>query len=213
MVPDKRAWESACNFFLKAVDHRLAEIEQQLREARGPGMLSRWVRWLHQTPENAINEGIQNQLRLVLLDNPDHKSELLNDDITVVKRALEATGTKDLSTDAIREQWLMIYRSHFLNRLQQTIRDCYPFFQNYKMGNVSDFEIDCHSIVLFYRLQKMVELSCNALRQQITNTEQRRLEKEIKEVLDDWSQEVPKKKELLMGRRVDLAEELSWFFF
>lgn len=41
------------------------------------------------------------------------------------------------------------------------------------------------------------------------NIESRRLEKEIKETLDDFGSDQSKKEQLLTGRRVQIAEELS----
>jgi optic atrophy protein 1 len=209
MVPDKKSWEKACSFMQKAVDERLQEVRQTLSESCGPDFWSKWLKWQAPTNENFINSEIQKQLHQILAENPEHKLGLLDDDITVVRRAAEASGVSDLTTDAIREQWRLVYREHFLERMQRASNDCYSFFQNYKQGFNDTNDVDCHAVILFYRLQKMLDLSCNALRQQITNTEQRRLEKEIKETLDDWSQESEKKKEFLTGRRVDLAEELK----
>ena len=59
----------------------------------------------------------------------------------------------------------------------------------------------------------MLKVTANALRQQVMNREARRLEREIKEVLEDYSQDPEKKQKLLTGRRVLLAEELSKFIY
>lgn len=69
--------------------------------------------------------------------------------------------------------------------------------------------MECNDVVLFWRIQQMLKVTANALRQQIMNREARRLDKEIKEVLEDYSQDNKIKEQLLTGRRVTLAEELS----
>lgn len=71
--------------------------------------------------------------------------------------------------------------------------------------------MECNDVVLFWRIQQMLKVTANALRQQIMNREARRLEREIKDVLEDYSQDNKIKKELLTGRRVKLAEELSMY--
>lgn len=56
-----------------------------------------------------------------------------------------------------------------------------------------------------------MKVTGNALRQQVINREARRLDKEIKEVLDELSDDKEKKTHLLTGKRVSLAEEISKF--
>ena len=72
--------------------------------------------------------------------------------------------------------------------------------------------MECNDVVLFWRIQQVLKVTANALRQQIMNREARRLDKEIKEVLEDYSQDNEIKQKLLTGRRVTLAEELSKIF-
>lgn len=74
---------------------------------------------------------------------------------------------------------LLSFKVLFSSFHLQTAMECQGFYPHYKLG-FDDTDVDCQAVVLFYRIQKMIDLTCNALRQQITNTEQRRLEKEIK---------------------------------
>lgn len=59
----------------------------------------------------------------------------------------------------------------------------------------------------------MIKVTANALRQQVVNREARRVDKEIKEVLDEFSDDEEKKVQLLTGKRVILAEELSEYLY
>ena len=74
-------------------------------------------------------------------------------------------------------------------------------------------QISCDDIVFFYRIHHIVQASAKALRQQITNIEAQRLNKELKDALDDLNQNQEKKAELLSGKRLTLAEELSEFIY
>lgn len=97
---------------------------------------------------------------------------------------------------------------HFLKLALQRAYDCRKAYYLYsQQGN--ECEVNCSDIVLFWRIQQVIKVTANALRQQIINREARRLDKEIKMVLDEFSDDEPRKEQLLTGKRVTLAEELS----
>ncbi|KAL6734940.1 hypothetical protein Aduo_005427 [Ancylostoma duodenale] len=207
-VPDRNSWDSACHFMGQTASNRLAAVKKQLNDARGPGWVSRWVFWQTPSADNHFASAVQDELATMLASDPDHKQALTDEDIMVVRRNLEMKGVIEVPSETIRRQWNLMYKKHFLEKTIQNSRDCPSLYQHYRQG-FNEGDIDCQTVVFFYRIQKMLKLTSNALRQQITNTEQRRLEKEVKDVLDDWSQESEKKQKYLTGRRVDLAEELS----
>ncbi|KAK6733936.1 hypothetical protein RB195_017606 [Necator americanus] len=207
-VPDRKSWDSACQFMGKTASNRLALVNQQLNDARGPGWVSRWVFWQTPSAENHFASAVQDELASMLTNEPEHKQALTDEDILVVRRNLETKGVIEVPSETIRRQWNLMYKKHFLEKTIQSSRDCPALYQHYRQG-FNEGDVDCQTVVFFYRIQRMLKLTCNALRQQITNTEQRRLEKEVKDVLDDWSQETEKKQKYLTGRRVDLAEELK----
>lgn len=53
----------------------------------------------------------------------DHKQPLTDEDITVVKRAMETKGIIDVPIDVIRRQWKLIYKRHFLEKIVQVYID------------------------------------------------------------------------------------------
>lgn len=81
-----------------------------------------------------------------------------------------------------RETWYPIYRSHFLKHSLTRAYDLRKAYYLYTQQN-ENFEINCSDVVLFWRIQQVIKVTANALRQQIVNREARRVDKEIKEVL------------------------------
>ncbi|KAK6016330.1 dynamin family protein [Ostertagia ostertagi] len=207
-VPDRRSWDSACQFMSKAASSRLAVVNQQLKEARGPGFINRWVFWHTPSADNHFASAVQDELTPMLASDTEPKQSLSDEDVLVIKRNLETKGVIEVPTETVRRQWNLIYKKYFLEKIIQNSRDCLSLYQHYRQG-FNEGDIDCQAVVLFHRIQRMVKLTCNALRQQITNAEQRMLEKEVKDVLDEWSQDAEVKRKYLTGRRVDLAEELK----
>ena len=134
------------------------------------------------------------------------KQKLDRDELTAVKKNLQAQKI-EVTEDIINETWSYVYKQNFLQKKLSVCSDCRHFYFYYQKG-FTEQGIDCNDIVLFWRLKKMLTITSNALRQQIVNIEVRRLEREIKEILDDCGQDGDMKKELLKGKRVELAEEL-----
>lgn len=161
---------------------------------------------------------------------------LTHDELTAVRKNLQRNGL-EVDNEFIRETWHPVYRRFFLQQSLARAYDCRKGYYLYHTGHENEvakiinhmyfkrhsyscchylirifiFQMECNDVVLFWRIQQMLKVTANALRQQIMNREARRLDKEIKEVLEDYSQDSEIKEKLLTGRRVTLAEELSMY--
>lgn len=205
-VTDKYHWDSAIKFLESSLQEKLQANELNLREQVGPGFYEKWCQWKSCTPEQAVKSAIRTELERLVAADPDHKAKLSFEEITTVKRNLQTNGL-EVDNDLIRETWHPVYRRSFLLKALARCQDCRRGYYIYNQGIESD--IDCNDVVLFWRIQQMLKVTANALRQQVMNREARRLEREIKDVLEEFSQDPEKKEKLLTGRRVQLAEELK----
>jgi len=159
---------------------------------------------------------IKKELENLFNKNRSHHPNLSDDEITTVKKNLESRNIH-VDTATVMSTWHPVYRKWFFKSALDKCGNCRREFYRYhasalspqlQEANGDNENIDCSEVLLFWRIQRMLSLTSNALRQQVMNFEARRLENEVKEILDEFGQDGHKEK-LLTGRRVELAEDLK----
>lgn len=207
-VPGREQWDVGVKFMEETLKEKLQQNEEKIKELTGPGFTEQWLSWKYQTEQHKQRGKAKTEVEKILLLEPNHRSSLAPDELTTVKKNLQTQGV-EVDHEFIRETWHHIYRHHFLKKSLVQAQACKgKGFYHYKEG-FSVNELDCSDVVLFWRLYRMLQVSSNALRQQVVNTEARRLERIIKEVLEEFGDNRDTLRKLLTGKRVELAEELK----
>uniref|UniRef100_A0A3Q4I8H0 Dynamin-like GTPase OPA1, mitochondrial n=1 Tax=Neolamprologus brichardi TaxID=32507 RepID=A0A3Q4I8H0_NEOBR len=206
-ITDKPQWDAAIQFMEETLHARLKDTESVIKDMVGPDWKERWLSWKNRTPDQHIRNETKNELDRLLKLHDEHTAYLANDEVTTVRKNLEARSV-EVDPMLIKDTWHQLYRRHFLQKALSHCNLCKRGFYYYQRHFV-DSELECNDVVLFWRIQRMLVITANTLRQQLTNTEVRRLEKNVKEVLDDFGEDMEKKTQLITGRRVQLAEDLS----
>ncbi|XP_014898853.1 dynamin-like GTPase OPA1, mitochondrial isoform X3 [Poecilia latipinna] len=206
-ITDKPQWDAAIQFMEETLQSRLKDNESVIKDMVGPDWKERWLTWVNRTPEQHIRNETKKELDRLLKLHDDHTAYLASDEVTTVRKNLEGRGV-EVDPVLIKDTWHQLYRRHFLQKALTHCNLCKRGFYYYQRHFV-DSELECNDVVLFWRIQRMLVITANTLRQQLTNTEVRRLEKNVKEVLDDFGEDSEKKAQLITGRRVQLAEDLK----
>ncbi|XP_037694031.1 dynamin-like 120 kDa protein, mitochondrial isoform X4 [Choloepus didactylus] len=206
-ISDKQQWDAAIYFMEEALQARLKDTENAIENMVGPDWKKRWLYWKNRTQEQCVHNETKNELEKMLKCNEEHPAYLASDEITTVRKNLESRGV-EVDPSLIKDTWHQVYRRHFLKSALNHCNLCRRGFYYYQRHFV-DSELECNDVVLFWRIQRMLAITANTLRQQLTNTEVRRLEKNVKEVLEDFAEDSEKKVRLLTGKRVQLAEDLK----
>lgn len=206
-ITDKPQWDAAIQFMEETLHSRLKDTESVIRDMVGPDWKQRWMNWTNRSPEQHIRNETKSELERLLKLQDGHTAYLANDEVTTVRKNLEARSV-EVDPVLIKDTWHQLYRRHFLQKALSHCNLCKRGFYYYQRHFV-DSELECNDVVLFWRIQRMLVITANTLRQQLTNTEVRRLEKNVKEVLEDIGEDYEKKFQLITGRRVQLAEDLK----
>lgn len=214
-ISDKLQWESAVRFIEENLGSLFKAADASLQEMVGHGWWHRWTHWTDRSWDQHQRNEIQNQLKNLFHTDKNHGPYLANDEITTIRKNLEAKGI-EVGHEMISDTWKLLYRLHFISDALTRCSSCRREFYRHHVSSLAQVHgdeeaegVDCSDVVLFWRIQRMLSITSNALRQQVMNTEAHRLENEVKEVLEDFSQDRYRKETLLTGRRVTLAEELK----
>ncbi|XP_039197449.1 dynamin-like 120 kDa protein, mitochondrial isoform X2 [Crotalus tigris] len=206
-ISDKQQWDAAIQFMEETLQSRLKDTESVIEDMVGPDWRKRWLYWVKRSKEQTTRNETKNELEKMIRCNEEHPAYLANDEVTTVRKNLEARGVA-VDPCLIKDTWHQVYRQHFLKQSLDHCNLCRRGFYYYQRHFV-DSELECNDVVLFWRIQRMLAITANTLRQQLANTEVRRLEKNVKEVLEDFAEDCGKKVTLLTGKRVQLAEDLK----
>uniref|UniRef100_A0A8C7PUP6 Dynamin-like GTPase OPA1, mitochondrial n=1 Tax=Oncorhynchus mykiss TaxID=8022 RepID=A0A8C7PUP6_ONCMY len=213
-ITDKPQWDAAIQFMEETLQARLKDTDSVINDMVGPDWKQRWMSWKNRSPEQHTRNETRNELERLLKLHEDHTAYLANDEVTTVRKNLEGRGV-EVDPALIKDTWHQLYRRQFLQKALQHCNLCrrgfYYYQRHFVDSEVSDLgsKLECNDVVLFWRIQRMLLITANTLRQQLTNTEVRRLEKNVKEVLEDFGEDNERKVHLITGRRVQLAEDLS----
>ncbi|CAG9789945.1 unnamed protein product [Diatraea saccharalis] len=195
-------WDSAVQLMETALGDKLTDTDRIIKELTGPGFKERWLYWRSSTEEQRRRAEVRAELEHLGSSRP----VLAYDELVAVRDNLRRRGV-EVDNDYIRETWKPVYMKNFLQRAQTRARDCKKSFYLYSQQNGNEKE--CCEVVMFWRVQSTLRTTANALRQQIGNREAARLDRHLREVLDEMAADPELKKKLLSGRRVELAEELK----
>ncbi|KRY93858.1 Mitochondrial dynamin-like protein [Trichinella pseudospiralis] len=202
-VPSKACWKDAISFMEDKIKQRLKELEKHsLHDSK----TARWLRWSSPSEDELKMQAIADQLKPLLYNISSRNPFIDSDEMIMIRRNVRNNGF-EVEEDEVRETWHQLYRVWFLRKSLLTANECQSMFLHHQKG--FDEMGDCSSVVLFWRVQRMLHITANALRQQIVSTEVRNLEKEIKEILNEWSHDFQMKRQYLQGAQVELAEKLK----
>lgn len=212
---NRENWDKAILFLQDSLKDLISTTSQELTSLTGYSFSQRWLKWKSTTPEQHINKKIHIELEKLLASqvssannsfiSPITHASLTEPELLAIKRNLESQGI-EVDSAVIHRLWKPYYRHSFLTSEVNRAQECSKVFYFYE--NDLDSGTDCGHVLFFWRIKRMLEFTANSLRRQILEEECRRIEKEIIEVLEEYSEDDHKKSELLSGKRVELAEEL-----
>lgn len=162
----KRDWDAAVKFLETSIKDKLQQTEAEIKRLLGPSAKERWLYWRYLTEDEHKRNSVKSELDKVLHSDQKHSPLLSYDELTTIRKNLQRSNI-EIDNEFIREVWKPLYRRHFLKLSLGRTYDCRKSFYLYHQ----QMDVECSDVVLFHRIQQVLKVTSNALRQQIMNRE------------------------------------------
>ncbi|KAL7675255.1 hypothetical protein ACOME3_001518 [Neoechinorhynchus agilis] len=209
-VPDKDSWQEAVTFMQTVLKGELQRISDSVGTAIGPtSFWNKWIKWQSITDDQNRTRTIVDELHSMFKSGQHIRQNLSIDDVNSIRASIERNHGIEVTNDKIVQLWkTFAYRQLLCTNVLDTCSSCWKFFFYYQKGFV-EHGLDCRDVEVFWRLRTLLEITSRALRLQIFTIEARRLERIIKDTLEELSRNEVFKRKFIRGQSVELAEKIS----
>eukprot|EP01137_Pigoraptor_chileana_P033463 Opistho-2@24364 len=204
-ITDRKSWENATVFMEKKLGDYAKDMDAKSRAMFGPSTRESWTGWKYPTKDQVSGYAVRSEL-VAMLSKSKMKPELDRDELATIRNNVKKSYKIDIDDEKIRTVNDHLYRESFL----QKSRDAAVYCRSRYNGSAPDAPngLQCRDVVLFWRMNEMLGATGKTLRQQVM-VHKGKLEREVKGILDTISADLERKRELVGGRRVELAEQIE----
>ena len=125
-----------------------------------------------------------------------------------LQHAIERRNGKSVTGDSIHDTYAVMYKKHFLENALLSAAHCRRRYGVSRSMLTPCNDLQCGDVLLFWRVQKMLQSSGNILRLDAMDYK-KSVEETVRSVVDDVVDEEDSKYQLISGPRVELAEEIA----
>lgn len=208
VIPNREAWESTVDFMTSKIGTEQSKLRDTIQTLRGPSTMQQWLYWQYATPEHYAFKATMSEMSTYFVPGQVAETHLRMEDVAALQHAIERRYGSQASADLIHDTYTILYKQHFLDSAVQSAAHCRRKYGVEKQKTTPCNNLQCGDVLLFWRLQKMMQSSGSILRLEAMDYK-RQVEETVRTVVDDVVQEEEAKYDLIQGPRVELAEEIE----
>eukprot|EP00045_Choanoeca_perplexa_P013108 m.146441 g.146441 ORF g.146441 m.146441 type:complete len:950 (-) comp16240_c0_seq2:591-3440(-) len=208
MIRARRDWDQAVKFMSAKLTQELSITNTTIKNLQGSSTLWRWLTWSSQSSEQREFAACYAELQPYFTAKSEDRHGLNSEELRAIELSLKRKYRLTVEPESIQETFDLLFRQSFLQKALASASYCRSKFNcEAKVCNPPN-ALGCYDVMLFWRLNNMLEATVNMLRLEAMEYK-RELQEKIRDSLNDISVDTDAKTRLISGKRVTLAEEIE----